>query len=171
MPLRLGDVPVERPLGSDPLTMSVTAITSEAAANATDGQWSATSGMPDDKLPEWPRDGARTVLGGGEGGLMPRVARPACAYRPPRAQPSPPPTPRPTPFFGRPPTTSAGKLLLEFSHPVNLALLQQQLTLAPAGLTAAAFNLTISVAPCQSRAPWSDLPVGGVGWMPCSAGA
>jgi hypothetical protein len=38
--------------------MDVASVASEAADNATDGLWSATLGLPDDKLPEMPPDGA-----------------------------------------------------------------------------------------------------------------
>lgn len=44
-------------LATQPLSISVTSVSSEAANKATDGQWSATTGLPDDKLPEVPPDG------------------------------------------------------------------------------------------------------------------
>jgi hypothetical protein len=45
------------PLATQPLVMDVASVASEAADNATDGLWSATVGLPDDRLPEVPPDG------------------------------------------------------------------------------------------------------------------
>ncbi len=57
LPLTLGDAPEQRVLTTQPLSMSVSSVVSELAQNATGGMWSATDGMPTDKLPEVPPDG------------------------------------------------------------------------------------------------------------------
>lgn len=48
-------------LATQPLSISVTSISSEAASIATDNQWSATVGLPDDDLPEVPPDGEQLL--------------------------------------------------------------------------------------------------------------
>lgn len=53
----LGDLSPSVRLATQPLSISITSISSEAADKATDNQWSATTGLPDDKLPEVPPDG------------------------------------------------------------------------------------------------------------------
>jgi len=55
--LVLGDMqPVVR-LVTTPLTMEVSSVTSKAALDATDDQWSATLGLSQDEQPEVPPDG------------------------------------------------------------------------------------------------------------------
>uniref|UniRef100_A0A7S3VJT0 Alpha-2-macroglobulin domain-containing protein n=1 Tax=Dunaliella tertiolecta TaxID=3047 RepID=A0A7S3VJT0_DUNTE len=49
-------------LTTAPLTMQLTTVISEAASNVTESVWSPTTGMPDDELPEVPKD-ARIILG------------------------------------------------------------------------------------------------------------
>jgi hypothetical protein len=57
-PLVLDSMSASVSLETQPLVMDVASVASEAADNATDGLWSATLGLPDDKLPEVPPDGA-----------------------------------------------------------------------------------------------------------------
>jgi hypothetical protein len=49
--------PVVR-LVTTPLTMEVSSVTSKAASDATDDQWSSTLGLSQDEQPEVPPDGA-----------------------------------------------------------------------------------------------------------------
>lgn len=50
-------------LATQPLSITVTSVISDGASKATDGQWSATTGLPDDKLPEVPPDGMQEAQG------------------------------------------------------------------------------------------------------------
>lgn len=62
LPLALpAGAPAKVPLKTRPLEVTLSGVASEAAANATDGLWSATVGMPDDGLPEVP-PGANVTL-------------------------------------------------------------------------------------------------------------
>ncbi|WIA22673.1 hypothetical protein OEZ86_009641 [Tetradesmus obliquus] len=60
-PLMLDSMYASVPLATQPLVMDVVSVASAAADNATDGLWSATLGLPDDKLPEVPPDGNITL--------------------------------------------------------------------------------------------------------------
>ena len=60
--LTLGGAPEQRVLITSPLSMSVSSVISELARNATGDMWSATIGMPTDKLPEVPSDGVFVPL-------------------------------------------------------------------------------------------------------------
>jgi hypothetical protein len=60
-PLKLGDLQPSVQLQTQPLTMTVQQVQSEAAMAATGGQWSALLGSPDDRLPELPPDGKRLL--------------------------------------------------------------------------------------------------------------
>jgi hypothetical protein len=59
--LQLGDLQPSVQLQTQPLTMTVQQVQSEAAMAATGGQWSALLGSPDDRLPELPPDGKRLL--------------------------------------------------------------------------------------------------------------
>jgi hypothetical protein len=56
-PLQLEGLQPSVQLQTQPLTMSIQQVQSEAAIAATGGQWSASLGAPDDRLPEVPPDG------------------------------------------------------------------------------------------------------------------
>ncbi len=55
--LSAGLTPAVR-LVTRPLEMQLTDVASAAASEATGGQWSGMLGLPDDRLPELPPDGA-----------------------------------------------------------------------------------------------------------------
>jgi len=58
--LVLGDMKPSVRLITRPLTVEVSSVASKAASDATDNQWSATLGLPEDQQPEVPPDGMWT---------------------------------------------------------------------------------------------------------------
>eukprot|EP00775_Hariotina_reticulata_P009083 gene9083-9253_t len=60
-PLVLGDMKPSVRLITRPLTVDVSSVASKAASDATDDQWSATLGLPEDQQPEVPPDANITL--------------------------------------------------------------------------------------------------------------
>jgi len=61
-PLDLAGAPASVKITTSPMTITVGNINSTSANQATDNQWNAQSGLPDDNLPEVPADGNITLL-------------------------------------------------------------------------------------------------------------
>ncbi|KAF8063719.1 hypothetical protein HT031_003574 [Scenedesmus sp. PABB004] len=148
-PLVLGGAPAAVPLATAPLVVSLSGVASPAAAAATGDQWSATLGLPDDRLPEVPPDGAcgaaprGPAAGAGPAAAALRAHGSRALAVPPRA--------------AHPHRTASANITLSFSYPVDLARLAAALKVAGPGGAGRAAAVS-PCAPAPPSPPWAPTP-------------